>query len=89
VGREASVLAFVDGEKVLPMQPAQDYKRVGEGDTGPNTGGMGSYSPVPFIGGEDFRRIVKEILEPTARRSAKPRSTVGWVLAYIKVTRRT
>jgi phosphoribosylamine--glycine ligase len=70
VGREASVLAFVDGEKVLPMQPAQDYKRVGEGDTGPNTGGMGSYSPVPFIGGEDFRRIVKEILEPTARALA-------------------
>ncbi|MEJ5185726.1 MAG: phosphoribosylamine--glycine ligase [Candidatus Geothermincolales bacterium] len=67
VGREASVLAFVDGDKVLPLQPAQDYKRVGEGDTGPNTGGMGSYSPVPFIGEDDFRRVVKEILEPTAK----------------------
>lgn len=69
-GREASVLAFVDGEKVLPLQPAQDYKRVGDGDTGPNTGGMGSYSPVPFISGDDFRRIVEEILEPAAKALA-------------------
>ncbi|MBC7247683.1 MAG: phosphoribosylamine--glycine ligase [Actinobacteria bacterium] len=65
-GQEVSVLAFVDGEKILPLAPAQDYKRVGDGDTGPNTGGMGSYSPVPVLSAEDYRRVVDEILKPTA-----------------------
>jgi phosphoribosylamine--glycine ligase len=65
-GQEVSVLTFVDGEKILPLAPAQDYKRVGDGDTGPNTGGMGSYSPVPALSAEDYRRVVEEILRPTA-----------------------
>ena len=48
-GPECSLLAFVDGRTMLPMAPAQDHKRVGDGDTGPNTGGMGVYSPVPLV----------------------------------------
>ena len=46
-GEELSLLALCDGERAIPLAPAQDYKRIGEGDEGPNTGGMGSYSPVP------------------------------------------
>ncbi len=70
-GYEVSVLTFVDGDKILPLAPAQDYKRVGDGDTGPNTGGMGSYSPVPVISREEYRRVVEEILQPTAWALAK------------------
>ncbi len=69
-GQEVSILTFVDGEDILPMAPAQDYKRAGDGDTGPNTGGMGSYSPVPVLSEEDYRRAVEEILRPTARALA-------------------
>jgi phosphoribosylamine--glycine ligase len=64
-GPEVSLLAFVDGAIVLPMAPAQDHKRVGEGDTGPNTGGMGVYSPVPGVPAETYAEMV-EILERTA-----------------------
>ncbi|MGK2956482.1 MAG: phosphoribosylamine--glycine ligase [Solirubrobacterales bacterium] len=49
VGEELSLLAICDGERAIPLAPAQDYKRIGDGDTGPNTGGMGSYSPVPAV----------------------------------------
>ncbi len=69
-GQEVSILCFVDGEDILPMAPAQDYKRVGDGDSGPNTGGMGSYSPVPVLSAENYRRAVEEVLEPTARALA-------------------
>jgi len=69
-GQEVSILCFVDGEDILPMAPAQDYKRIGDGDSGPNTGGMGSYSPVPVLSAEDYRRCVEEILQPTARALA-------------------
>jgi phosphoribosylamine---glycine ligase len=65
-GPEVSLLAFVDGATVLPMSPAQDHKRVGDGDTGPNTGGMGVYSPVPGIDAAEYSRML-EILEMTAR----------------------
>jgi phosphoribosylamine--glycine ligase len=70
-GQEVSILAFVDGTHVLPMAPAQDYKRVGDGDTGPNTGGMGSYSPVPALSQHDYVRAVNDILVPTARALVK------------------
>src|SRR5439155_12799886 len=49
VGDELSLLALCDGQQALPMAPARDFKRIGEGDTGPNTGGMGAYSPVPEV----------------------------------------
>jgi phosphoribosylamine--glycine ligase len=63
-GSELSLLALCDGETVLPMAPAQDFKRVGEGDEGPNTGGMGSYSPVPEIGMAEAAELVRWIHEP-------------------------
>jgi len=64
VGEEASFLAFVDGENVLPLLPAQDYKPVHDGDKGPNTGGMGAYAPVQFVDGEMQERIMNEIMRP-------------------------
>ncbi|HIK25407.1 MAG TPA: phosphoribosylamine--glycine ligase [Thermosynechococcus sp. M46_R2017_013] len=66
-GQEVSVLAITDGQTIVPLLPAQDHKRVGEGDTGPNTGGMGVYAPVPWVTSELMERIQKTILEPTLR----------------------
>jgi phosphoribosylamine--glycine ligase len=63
-GEELTVMAFVDGRTVIPMIPAQDHKRIGEGDTGPNTGGMGAYAPAPLATPELQRRIVEEVLHP-------------------------
>src|SRR5690606_2368879 len=64
-GEEASVFALTDGEDVLLLLPAQDHKRVGEGDTGPNTGGMGAYAPAPVVAGDLLRRIRDDIIVPT------------------------
>ncbi len=64
-GEEVTVKALTDGETVLPMLPAQDYKPVFDGDEGPNTGGMGSYCPVPAVDEETCGNIVNAILEPT------------------------
>jgi phosphoribosylamine--glycine ligase len=64
-GEEASLLALVDGEHVLPLASAQDYKRVGDGDTGPNTGGMGAYSPAPVVTPEVERIALERIFKPT------------------------
>lgn len=64
-GEELSVFALTDGENVLTMLPAQDYKRVGEGDVGPNTGGMGAYAPVSRVDAALLERIRREILFPT------------------------
>jgi phosphoribosylamine--glycine ligase len=69
-GREVSLLAFTDGSSVRPMVPACDYKRVFDGDRGPNTGGMGSYSPPGFFSQSDVEKIQKTILEPTVRAMA-------------------
>ncbi|MCK4602155.1 MAG: phosphoribosylamine--glycine ligase, partial [Phycisphaerae bacterium] len=63
-GQEATVLAFCDGKNIYPMEPLQDHKPIGDGDTGPNTGGMGAYSPVPFIDRAMMDRIEREILVP-------------------------
>jgi len=64
-GFECSMIAFVDGTTVLPLAPSQDHKRVGDGDTGPNTGGMGAYSPVPTVSDEQLVEMT-EILQRTA-----------------------
>lgn len=64
-GPELSVLAFSDGYTIVPLPAAQDHKRIGEGDTGPNTGGMGAYAPAPIATPEVMARIMKESLQPT------------------------
>ncbi len=69
-GEEASFIAMVDGRHVLPMATSQDHKRVGDGDTGPNTGGMGAYSPAPVVTAEVHARVMREIIEPTVRGMA-------------------
>ncbi len=66
-GEEASFFALVNGDTVLPLVGAQDHKAVGEGDIGPNTGGMGSYSPAPVLTEHLERRIIEEIIVPVAR----------------------
>lgn len=66
-GVEASMLCFVDGKHIVPMESAQDYKRVNDGDEGPNTGGMGSYSPSLLFDDELEKRIKDEILDPTMK----------------------
>lgn len=63
VGEEASVLALTDGVTIRPLIPAQDHKRIGEGDTGPNTGGMGAYAPAPLVTPSLMERIEREVLE--------------------------
>ncbi|HEY9866803.1 MAG TPA: phosphoribosylamine--glycine ligase [Candidatus Obscuribacterales bacterium] len=64
-GQEVSVLALTDGLTIRPLVPAQDHKQVGEGDTGPNTGGMGAYAPTPILPPELLSRVQQSVLEPT------------------------
>ncbi|RZA22587.1 MAG: phosphoribosylamine--glycine ligase, partial [Lysobacteraceae bacterium] len=66
-GEEASFISMVDGRTALPMATSQDHKRVGDGDTGPNTGGMGAYSPAPVVSAEVHARVMREVVEPTVR----------------------
>jgi phosphoribosylamine--glycine ligase len=66
-GEEASFISMVDGRTALPMATSQDHKRVGDGDTGPNTGGMGAYSPAPVVTPEVHARVMREIVEPTVQ----------------------
>lgn len=66
-GEEASFFAICDGTRAAPFATAQDHKRVGDGDTGPNTGGMGAYSPASVVTGDIERRVMAEIIEPTMR----------------------
>ena len=70
-GEEASLFALVDGDVAVPLASAQDHKRVGERDTGPNTGGMGAYSPAPVLTAELEARAMREIVEPTVRAMAQ------------------
>jgi len=70
-GREVSLIAFTDGKTVSPMVPACDYKKIGDGDHGPNTGGMGSYSPPGFFSTGMTKKVTKDILLPTVKAMAK------------------
>ncbi len=71
VGEEASFIVLVDGEHVLPMATSQDHKRLLDGDEGPNTGGMGAYSPAPVVTPELHARILREVITPTVQGMAK------------------
>ncbi len=86
-GEELSFFALCDGETALPMASAQDHKQVGDGDTGPNTGGMGAYSPAPVATPEIERRIMDEIVQPAiAGLKAEGRPFKGVLFAGIMVT---
>jgi phosphoribosylamine---glycine ligase len=69
-GEEASFIVMADGKHILPMATSQDHKRVGDGDTGLNTGGMGAYSPAPVVTDEIYRRIMHQVIEPTVQGMA-------------------
>ncbi|BBK35296.1 phosphoribosylamine--glycine ligase [Allostella sp. ATCC 35155] len=86
-GEEASFFALVDGRNVLPFGAAQDHKAVGDGDTGPNTGGMGAYSPAPVVDAAVERRILDEIVRPTvAGMAAEGRPFQGVLFVGVMVT---
>ena len=70
-GDELSVLALCDGETALPLAPARDYKRIGDGDTGPNTGGMGAFSPVPEVDDAFVERVRAEVHQPVLDELAR------------------
>jgi phosphoribosylamine--glycine ligase len=80
MGEEASLFALVDGERAIALASAQDHKRVGEGDTGPNTGGMGAYSPAPVLTPELEERAMREIVEPAARAMVEAGTPFSGVL---------
>ena len=79
-GEEASLFALVDGETAVPLASAQDHKRVGEGDTGPNTGGMGAYSPAPVLTQDLSDQAMDGIVRPTARALAAAGTPFSGVL---------
>ena len=70
-GEEASFICMIDGQNILPMATSQDHKRIFEGDQGPNTGGMGAYSPAPVVTSEVFDRVMTEIMRPTVEGMAR------------------
>ena len=70
-GEEASFIVIADGQNCLPMATSQDHKRVGDGDTGPNTGGMGAYSPAPVVTAEIHQKIMDQVIYPTLRGMAE------------------
>jgi phosphoribosylamine--glycine ligase len=70
-GEEASFIVMVDGHNVLPMATSQDHKRVGDADTGPNTGGMGAYSPAPVVTADVHQRVMDQVIWPTVRGMAE------------------
>ncbi|CAM3665545.1 phosphoribosylamine--glycine ligase [Cohnella lubricantis] len=87
-GQEMSILAFVDGETVRPMSPAQDHKPAFDGDKGPNTGGMGTYSPLPHIPASVVEDAIENIVKPTARAmAAEGRPFRGVLFAGLMITK--
>jgi phosphoribosylamine--glycine ligase len=85
-GEEASFIVMVDGKNVLPFATSQDHKRVGNGDTGPNTGGMGAYSPAPVVTTEIHERVMREVIYPTVEGMAAEGNTyVGFLYAGLMI----
>jgi phosphoribosylamine--glycine ligase len=85
-GEEASFIVMVDGEHILPLATSQDHKARDNGDLGPNTGGMGAYSPAPVVTGEVYNRIMTEIIEPTVKGMAKDgRPYTGFLYAGVMI----
>jgi phosphoribosylamine--glycine ligase len=79
-GEEVSLLSIVSGDQILPLAPAQDYKRIFDRDAGPNTGGMGSYSPVPAVDDSLYARLVTEFVRPTVDELVRRRIDFRGVL---------
>jgi len=85
-GEEASFIVMVDGQHVLPLASSQDHKRLLDGDQGPNTGGMGAYSPAPVVTPEVHRRILAQVIEPTVRALARDGAAyTGFLYAGVMV----
>ncbi|WP_040259959.1 phosphoribosylamine--glycine ligase [Pseudomonas massiliensis] len=85
-GEEASFIVMVDGQNVLPMATSQDHKRVGDGDSGPNTGGMGAYSPAPVVTDEVHQRVMEQVIWPTVRGMAAEGNTyTGFLYAGLMI----
>jgi phosphoribosylamine--glycine ligase len=85
-GEEASFIVIADGTTALPMASSQDHKRIGEGDTGPNTGGMGAYSPAPVVTPEIHDRIMAEVINPTlAGMTADGKPYTGFLYAGLMI----
>jgi len=85
-GEEASFIALVDGTHILPLASSQDHKAVGDGDSGPNTGGMGAYSPAPVVTPEIHARVMREVMEPTVRgMAAEGRPYRGFLYAGLMI----
>lgn len=85
-GEEASFIVMVDGKNVEPMATSQDHKRVGDGDTGPNTGGMGAYSPAPVVTDEVFAKIMDQVIYPTVNGMAQEGNVyVGFLYAGLMI----
>ena len=86
-GEEASFIVMVDGDNVLPMATSQDHKRIGEGDTGPNTGGMGAYSPAPVVDDAVYQRIMDQVIMPTVRgMAAEGNDYTGFLYAGLMIS---
>ncbi len=86
-GPEVSLFGVTDGTTVVALRPAQDFKRIGDGDTGPNTGGMGAYSPLPWLSQETVDEITRTVLEPTVREmSARGTPFSGLLYAGLAMT---
>ncbi len=79
-GPEVSLFCLVDGETVVPLLPAQDHKRVGDGDSGPNTGGMGAYTPLPWLPEETLTEIVEDVVKPVAAELVRRGSSFSGLL---------
>lgn len=86
-GEEASYIVMVDGERILPMATSQDHKAALDGDKGPNTGGMGAYSPAPVVTAEIDARIMKEVIEPTVKgMAAEGNPYTGFLYAGLMIS---